>query len=96
MQQEQKLLSDDLTQRLNNLHNAERKKSELERELFDLWPLKAKLKEQDNQIEEIHSLKTRLDSEISWLQIQIWDLENDKTNLDAKLRESEYWYESLF
>ena len=67
MQQEQKLLSDDLTQRLNDLHNAEWKKSELEWELFDLRPLKQKLREQDTIIEEMQSLKTKLDSEISRL-----------------------------
>lgn len=43
MQQEHKLLSDDLTQRLNDLHVLERKRTELEKELYELRPLKSKV-----------------------------------------------------
>ena len=43
MQQEHKLLSDDLTHRLNDLHTLERKRTELEKELYELRPLKQKL-----------------------------------------------------
>jgi chromosome segregation ATPase len=67
MQQEHKLLSDDLTQRLNDLHVIERKRTELEKELYELRPLKTKLHDFESQLEEILSKKTKCDSEINRL-----------------------------
>lgn len=67
MQQEHKLLSDDLTHRLNDLHTLERKRTELEKELYELRPLKQKLQDIEFQVEEVLQKKTKSDSEINRL-----------------------------
>lgn len=67
MQQEHKLLSDDLTHRLNDLHTLERKRTELEKELYELRPLKQKLQDIEFQVEEVLQKKSKSDSEINRL-----------------------------
>ncbi len=50
MQSEHKMLSDDITGKLAELHASERKRAELEKELLELRPIKQKLSDIEQQV----------------------------------------------
>lgn len=77
MQSEHKMLSDDLKQKLDDLQTVDRKRSQLEKELFEYRPLKEKLTDIEGQMMEILQKKQKTDAETVTLKGQNRDLESD-------------------
>ena len=77
MQGEHKMLSDDITQKMAELHASERRRAELEKECIELRPLKQRLSDIEEQVREVLDKKTKSDGEVTKLKLQIRDLEND-------------------
>jgi len=61
LQAENKNLSDDVTEKISELHASERRRTEQEKELLDLRPLKGKLTSIEEQIQEIVAKKMKGD-----------------------------------
>jgi len=67
VQAENKNLSDDVTEKIAELHASERKRTDQEKELLDLRPLKGKLATFEESIQEIVTKKMKADQEIARL-----------------------------
>ena len=62
---------------MNEIHALDKKRAEVERELFQLRPLKSKLDDMETEVVEIIKKKGKSDTEINRLTILNRDLEND-------------------
>ena len=95
MQHEHKMLSDDLKQKLDDLQSVDRKRSQLEKELFEYRPLKEKLSDIESQMMEIIQKKQKTDSETITLKGQIRDLESDVQRKSDEVKEVQARFDTL-
>ena len=77
MQQEHRLLSDDLTGKMNELHSVEKKRTDLERKLIEANSYRDKLAGLEQQVEEVVRKKSKSDQEAMKYKTQVHDLEAD-------------------
>ena len=95
MQQEHRLLSDDLTGKMNELHSVEKKRTDLERKLIDANSYRDKLAGLEQQVEEVVRKKSKSDQEAMKYKTQVHDLEADLASKQRALTDAEERYDNL-
>ena len=95
MQQEHKMLSDDLTDKMNELHSVEKKRTDLERKLIESNSYRDKLDGLEKHVEEVVRKKSKSDQEAMKYKTQVHDLESDLASKQRALADAEERYDTL-